>query len=260
MNKILAFLLIFAMLLALSACRAEGNYNNADGDGASPSDRRETLDVFAGVTVKFQTAINGCGDKFDIEFDHTKVNYDKSNTDIKTFLEAIEFSADTYSKLSNGDKIVVNASWSKSAADALGVKLLEESKEFTVTGLYTVYRSAADVPVTPTEVTDILETLASKIAWVLEVNHEIYDAPRSYRWYYAYSNDSNGEPYISYIYLTAVVKLEHKTLTFLGYNYLYQDCLKENMKPQAEESNRVSEIGELLAIDGAVKLEEFFLD
>lgn len=278
MKKLFALLLVLVMVLSLCACANDGEKSNDDGNktdgGTKPAatepteapDNRIALDVFAGVTVKCKPAINGFGESIEIQYDYTKVNYDKSNTDIKDFLEGIEFSTDNYKDLSNGDEIVVNASWSKSTADALGVKLQEISKVFSVEGLYDVYRTTEGL----SNEADVIEGIKKAIAGEIisfksdrdfKDNHDV-----SYRYYAAYGKDKAGNPYVTMIYVAAVANLvgnESEDIykkPFLGYNYLYQQYWVENMVPQAEESDRVSESGELSGIGGAVKVEEFFLN
>ena len=283
MKKIFALLLVLVMLLSLCACGNDGEKSNDDGnkptsrnnadkndptDPTEAPDHRVALDVFSGVTVKFKDAMNGFGESLTVEFDHTKVDYDKSNTDIKNFLQSIEFTHDTYRNLSNGDEVVVNASWSKSTADALGVKLLEISHVYTVAGLYDVYRTTEGL----SKETKVIEGIKSKIASEIVMYksdrdfNDDYDV--SYRYYAAYGKDKAGNPYITMIYVTAVanfVGYEYGDVyifqqPFLGYNYLYQEYWEECMAPQAEESDRVSINGELSGIGGVVKLEEFFLN
>lgn len=269
------------MVLSLCACGNDSEKTNDDGnkpaagdnnvpadptDPTDPPDNRVALDVFAGVTVKFKSAINGFGESFEVEYDYTKVDYDKSNTDIKDFLEAIEFSSDRYKNLSNGDEIVINASWSKSTADALGVKLLEESKVFTVEGMYDVYRTSEEMPKDLEEIDGIKGAIIEEVENYMDYYgfFDGYDA--SYRYYSIYAKDQAGNAYVSMIYITAVVNFdaaddtEDRTVRFRGYNYLYQEYWEMNMRPQAEESERVSETGELEQVGGAVKQEEFFLN
>lgn len=277
MKKLFALLLVFVMLLSLCACgndseKANDDSNKPAGDGnaatdpTDAADDRVALDVFAGVTVEFKSAINGCGEDFEIVYDYSKVDYDKTNTDIKAFLEAIEFSSDSYKNLSNGDEIVVNASWSKSTADALDVKLLEVSKAYTVEGMYDVYRSTEELPKDLKEIDGIQEAIIEEIDDYMDYYDYFEGYDLSYRYYGIYANDKTGNTYISMIYITAVVNFdanedaEDYTVMFLGYNYLYQENWEMNMRPQAEESSRVSETGELSEVGGAVKQEEFFLN
>ena len=281
MKKIIALFLVLIMALSLCACGNDSGKSNDDGnkptsgnngENNAPTnpteapDNRVALDVFAGVTVKFKSAVNGFGESFKIEYDYTKVDYDKSNTDIKAFLEAIEFTSDTYRNLSNGDEIVVNASWSKSTADALGVKLKDISKVFTVEGMYDVYRTSEELPKDLKEIDGIKGAIVEEIEDYMDYYDwfDGYDA--TYRYYSIYAKDQAGNAYVSMIYITAVVNFdaaddtEDRTVRFRGYNYLYQEYWEMNMYPQAEESDRVSETGELDQVGGAVKQEEFFLN
>lgn len=284
MNKFFALLLAVVMVLSLCACGNDGEKSNDDGNksGAGdnspttvpttpaaptdPADDRVELNVFAGVTVMFKPAMNGFGESITVEFDHTNVNYDKSNTDIKNFLQSIEFSHNDYINLSNGDEIVVNASWSKSTAEALGVKLMESSHVYTVVGLYDVYRSSEELPKDLKEIDGIKGAIVEEIEDYMDYYDwfDGYDA--TYRYYSIYAKDQAGNAYVSMIYITAVVNFdaaddtEDRTVRFRGYNYLYQEYWEMRMYPQAEESDRVSETGELDQVGGALKQEEFFLN
>jgi hypothetical protein len=289
MKKLFTLLLAVVMVLSLCACSNDSNEKNEDGNKTAdsgnnattvpatapttapttptePADDRVALNVFAGVTVKFKDAMNGFGESFTVEFDHTKVNYDKTNTDIKNFLQSIEFSHNAYKNLSNGDEIVVNASWSKSTADALGVKLLEISHVYTVAGLYDVYRSTEGLSKETKVIEGIKSAIAGEIVMYKSDRDFRDDHDVSYRYYAAYGKDRAGNPYITMIYVTAVADLvgnesgDISKTPFLGYNYLYQEYWEECMAPQAEESDRVSINGELSEVGGVVKLEEFFLN
>ena len=260
MKKIIALFLVLIMVLSLCACGNDSEKSNDDGnkptsgsngENNAPTnpteapDNRAALDVFAGVTVKFKSAVNGFGESFKIEYDYTKVDYDKSNTDIKAFLEAIE---------------------SKSTADALGVKLKDISKVFTVEGMYDVYRTSEELPKDLKEIDGIKGAIVEEIEDYMDYYDwfDGYDA--TYRYYSIYAKDQAGNAYVSMIYITAVVNFdaaddtEDRTVRFRGYNYLYQEYWEMNMYPQAEESDRVSETGELDQVGGAVKQEEFFLN
>ena len=268
MKKLLICVLAVVMLLSLCACGGELNL----GGSQEPQDDRVALDVFAGLKVSFPASINGSGKKCNLDYDVSQVEYDRSNADIRAFLEGVTFYTDELSGLSNGDTITVYASWSQSTADALGVKLVESSKEYTVSGLYDVYRSAEEVPAALKELDQIMEVMeiAIRRAWTMEYEH-YQNCEESYRYYYAYSNDADGNAYISAVYVTAMVEfsylaedgfLDQNTVRFYGYQYLYQENWEEVMRAHAEIDDfgsRVAEDGSLIPMDSVVKAEEFFL-
>ena len=282
MKKIISLLLVFIMVLSLCACANDGEKSNDDGNktdgGNKPAatepteapDNRIALDVFAGVSVKCKPAINGFGESIEIQYDYTKVNYDKSNTGIKDFLEGIEFSTDNYKNLSNGDEIVLNASWSKSTADALNLKLKEEKKVYKVSGMYDVYRKASDVPSKLSEIDDIRTEIEDSYPdWVED--HSWFDSePRriDYHYYYVYTNDPAGNPYISSIYISAGITAEYRSdedgkryeevVGFLGHCSLYQSYLEKDDEPYAWRNDDVSDDGKWNGKGNFVKVEEFF--
>ena len=280
MKRVLAFLMIAVMVLCFCACDNNVPATNADATTTqtAPSDAQTTpsntnkptddgkvaLDVFAGLTVEFTPAINGCGKAWKFDYDYNKVDYDKSNADLKAFLQQIEFYSDCErTDLRNGDTITVNVTWSKSTADSLGVKLLEESKQIPVTGLYDVYRTAAEVSVDLPEFEEVMAKLEAQI------NHYMLDYEArttvEYRYFCFYENDSNGDSYVRGIAITAVVHAVHmdseyeSDYYFYGYQYLYQSYYKEHMTAQAEVdewNNYVSEDGTLKEVLGKEHIEE----
>lgn len=274
MKKMLACLMALVMLLSLCACAGEqGAGTTAAEQPTEPQDNRVALDVFAGLKVSFPASINGSGKKCNLDYDVSQVEYDRSNADIRAFLEGVTFYTDELSGLSNGDTVTVYASWSQSTADALGVKLQETSKEYTVSGLYDVYRSAQEVPAELDELDQVMEAMESAIrrAWTMQYEH-YENCEESYRYYYAYSNDADGNAYISAVYVTAMVEfsylaedgfLDQNTVRFYGYQYLYQENWEIVMRAHAEIDDfgsRVAEDGSLIPMDSVVKTEEFFLN
>ena len=267
-RRILCFVMALVCCVSLCACAASnGTKDGVQAGATEPTDNRVALDVFSGLTAKVNPTINGFGKSLKLEYDYSKVDYDKTNADIKEFLEGITFYTEEYSNLRNGDTVTVYATWSKSTADALGVKLLNESKEYTVEGLYDVYRSTAELPVSLAELDDIMEEMDEYIAYAFEgegVSKGYYDT--SYRYFAIFENDSANTPYISQIYVTAVSVCENYmgeegndlTMKFVCNNYLYQSYWECRVTPHADRSYSISHAGELFDITNVAGVEEFF--
>ena len=227
MKKLLICVLAVVMLLSLCACGGELNL----GGSEEPQDDRVALDVFAGLKVSFPASINGSGKKCNLDYDVSQVEYDRSNADIRAFLEGVTFYTDELSGLSNGDTVTVYASWSQSTADALGVKLQETSKEYTVSGLYDVYRSAEEVPAELDELDQIMEAMESAIrrAWTMQYEH-YEDCEESYRYYYAYSNDADGNAY-SPAWLTLNLRASLQLARGLSLNATLENIADKRYRP-----------------------------
>lgn len=267
-RRILGLMMALACCVGLCACAGDNSTNSGvPAESTESADNRVALDVFNGLTVKVNPAINGFGKSIKLEYDYSKVDYDKTNADIKEFLKGITFYTEEHSNLRNGDAFVVYATWSKSTADALGIKLLQESKEYTVEGLYDVYRSTAELPVSIAELDDIMEEMDEYIAYSFEcegVSKGYYDT--SYRYFAIFENDSAGTPYISQIYVTAVATRENYmgeegndlTMKFVCNNFLYQSYWEYRVTPHAERSYSISDAGELFDIPDVAGVEEIF--
>lgn len=73
-------------------------------------------------------------------------DYDKTNSDISTFMDTVSYSIDKSSGLSNGDTVTVTAKYSEATAKSLKLKVKESSKTFKVKGLTKVYKEWSDIP------------------------------------------------------------------------------------------------------------------
>lgn len=180
MKKIIALLLVFIMVLPLTAC--------------SGGDQRK-IDFFAAVEDPHFYGIDGSG-----YFTYSKklgnIEYDETNLDIERFLKSVKITvSDNNSQLRNGDKVTVTLSYSKSEAEKLGITLKETRRTYTAKGLAEVWRSAkdADKAASMALVNDSL-----KDWYVTWYPHEIDG------YYWNYDLDNNGEPFIS-----AVIVLAH---------------------------------------------------
>lgn len=279
MKRIFACMIVLAWLLSLCACSNAVSTNGTDPTKTNPTntipsnsvkpteDGKVALDVFAGLTVTFSPAINGTGKHWTFRYDYSKVDYDKSNADIKAFLQSIEFYSDCERKdLRNGDAITVNVTWSKTMAEALGVKLLEESRDYVVSGLYDVYRSAAEVPADLEELQLIMEALQKEIAKI-EGACEV-----EYRYFYAYRSDNDAYPqegnaYISGVYVTAYVTVRDESGRQIAAYYMmgenaigYNAGISQVFVPRIETyaNDMVNEDGVPYINASEITLEEFF--
>ena len=272
MKRIFACMIVLAWLLSLCACSNTASTNGTDptktntipSNSVKPTeDGKVALDVFAGLTVTFSPAINGTGRHWTFRYDYSKVDYDKSNADIKAFLQSIEFYSDCERKdLRNGDAITVNVTWSKTMAEALGVKLLEESRDYVVSGLYDVYQSAAEVPADLEELQLIMEALQKEIAKI-EGACEV-----EYRYFYAYRSYNDAYPhYISSVYVTAYVTVRDESGRQIAAYYMmgenaiaYNASASQVFTPHIETyaNDMVNENGVPYINASGITLEEFF--
>ena len=73
------------------------------------------------------------------------IDYDVTNPDIEIFLDTVNYSVDKDSKLSNGDKIKVIASYSKETAKNLKIKVVDSERTFKVKGLTERYKGTEGI-------------------------------------------------------------------------------------------------------------------
>lgn len=102
---------------------------------------KTTIDVFEKMELTY-TGYDGEGSAY---VDSTNPEYDKSNLNMVTFVNDIYFDVEDTGKLSNGDKVVVRAEYSKETAKDLKVVVKEDTKEFRVSGLIENFDSAKEI-------------------------------------------------------------------------------------------------------------------
>lgn len=73
-------------------------------------------------------------------------DYDKTNSDVSTFMDTVSYSIDKSESLSNGDKVTITAKYSEETAKSLKLKVTESTKTFRVKGLTKVYKNWSDIP------------------------------------------------------------------------------------------------------------------
>ena len=142
-----------------------------------------------------QTEISGYGE-VELQVDISKIDYDKSDTDITDFLESIDFVLSDgvpergEGSLRNGDKVPVSISYSKSRAEELGIKIPKTEGEISVS-LQEIVRDKSEISEKDwDEIYSQLETYAknagSKTDFITDV-------------YYAYYLDNAGEQYLAFV-------------------------------------------------------------
>lgn len=213
-------ILVLALLLLVTCffgC-SEGNEPIADG--------KNVIDVFAGVDISdgyytgdIYNARDGSGhywiQKMDIDLN--KVNYDKSNADIKDFLKDIDvyLVEDVDENLRNGDVITLGLEYSKSQAEELGISLLSETKQVTVDWLKPVYREASQVDAEKVraiyEQADPVQRALNCFNWYTWYGEQPdYSHTTSEKTYLEYAADGNGDPYVAWLLALVRVDFEYE--------------------------------------------------
>ena len=211
--RIICVLLVLSLLLSgcsmLKDLLPDGGVLNFDG--------KTVIDVFAGLEITYGSehwrdiCLDGSGDIMSdgIKLNLDKIDYDKSNADVKDFLKDIDFywveEEEMDGKLRNGDTITIALEYSKSDAEALNIRLLEESKEFTVSGLIEVYRDPSEI--SEDTLWEAYNAAAPLDGLMAEADIDWYLYDDSYhnftyytnqRTFFEYWTDGSGEPYIKY--------------------------------------------------------------
>lgn len=213
-SLILAILLFF--VFCLSAC----------GDASKDSSPDSTKSQINSQEIDFFSCVQLCGvngevdgsGSFYYEADISKLNYDKTNSDLKDFLKSIKCSTDCESgKLHNGDVVTVTLSYSHSEAEALGITLKETSKTYTKSGLVQVLR-------TPTQ--DVYDQLYPELDDAVARSYAEENNPTIVTTYWLYAYDNCGDPYIvglaalftydSYGYTEYDIQLVHMNMNNLN--------------------------------------------
>lgn len=221
MKRIIAFSLALVILaLCLSGC---------GGEKELVADGKTVIDVFAGLNLEecipdddqWAYKLDGSGMLWSHDFDilTNNVDYDKSNSDVKEFLKDIDVywveHDEMQDKLRNGDVITLGLEYSKSEAEALGITVLEETKQYTVDWLIEVYRDSAELDQAKLKETaqnmidrrlsedDVTYYSSGEADWVENYTHTA-DA----RVFCEYGPDGNGERYIRYVLVMVTVRME----------------------------------------------------
>ena len=212
---------LLVLSLCLSGCSVlkdllpDGGVLNFDG--------KTVIDVFAGLEITYGSeywrdiCMDGSGDitSDGIKLNLDKIDYDKSNADVKEFLKDIDFywveEEEMDDKLRNGDTITIALEYSKSDAEALNIRLLEESKEFTVSGLIEVYRDPSEISEDTLWEAYNAAAPVNNLIRAMDIDYyltgEGTDYYQNYTYYtnqrtfFEYSTDGNGEPYIKYFHI-----------------------------------------------------------
>lgn len=161
---------------------------------------RTVIDPFEDMTLEF-SGYDGSGNAY-IE-DYPDIDYDITNDKMAAFIHDIDYEIENDGKLSNGDKVVVKATYSKETAKSAKVDLETESKEFEVEGLTVLYKSADEID------EDLYE---EAFEFMMEEVSDEVDASAFYKSYYLCQPDL--EPYFQDNYLIFVFTRPYQT-----YNY-----------------------------------------
>lgn len=226
MKKIITLCLTLVVLvLCFSGC---------GGEKELVADGKTVIDVFAGVNLEecipeidhWDYKLNGSGNfwSHDLDIITNNVEYDRANSDVKEFLKDIKVywveKEEMKNKLRNGDVITLGLEYSKSEAEALGITVLEETKQYTVDWLVEVYRDSSELDQAKLQEMaqnmidrrlsrdDVYYFSSGEADWVKNYAHTA-DA----RVFCEYGPDGNGESYIRYVLVMVTVKMEYDAET-----------------------------------------------
>lgn len=198
------------------------------------ADGINVIDVFAGLNLEecipdddqWDNKLDGSGMfwSHDLNILTNNVDYDKSNSDVKEFLKDIDVywveHDEMQYKLRNGDVITLGLEYSKSEAEALGITVLEETKQYTVDWLIEVYRDSVELDLAKLQEMaknmidrrlsedDVTYFSSGEADWVENYTHTA-DA----RVFCEYGHDGNGERYIRYVLVMVKVQMEYDAET-----------------------------------------------
>ncbi len=140
----------------------------------------------------YQSEISGYGE-VELTVDISKIDYDKSNTDITEFLESIDFVLTDgvfepgKGNLRNGDNVTVSISYSKSRAEELGIKIPKTEHNLSVS-YQEIVRDKSEI--TKEDLDEIYFKLKSYVQGYANFITDIY---------YAYYLDNSGEQYLAIV-------------------------------------------------------------
>ena len=122
---------IIAVIIGFSAYQIYDNFFNYTN-----------IDLTKDITVYFEGK-DGNGYISDCKFD---LDYNKSDQDLKTFVETVYPDYDSNAKLSNGDEVTITMNYSQETAKANHINVTNDTKTFTVKDLIESYKTAQDLP------------------------------------------------------------------------------------------------------------------
>lgn len=189
------------------------------------ADGINVIDVFAGVdltkgiyTSTMDSVRDGSGHYWvePLQMNLDNIDYDRSNADMKAFLQSIDFywveSNEMGNKLKNGDTITIGLEYSKSDAEALGITLFEETKTIAVDWLKEVYRDASEVDMERVKaIYEDAEPVQCAVGSTADnwSDMENYSFTTSERTFFEYEEDGNGNRYISCLLVLVTVNHEY---------------------------------------------------
>lgn len=220
------------IVLALSLVLLMMCFNGCGGEKELVADGKTVIDVFAGLNLEecipddedFKLDGSGMFWSHDLNILTNNVDYDKSNSDVKEFLKDIDVywveEDEMKYKLRNGDVITLGLEYSKSEAEALGITVLEETKQYTVDWLIEVYRDSAELD--QTELQEMTQNMIDRRLSRDDVYYfssgeadwaENYTHTADARVFCQYAPDGNGERYIHFVLVMVTVRMEYDTAT-----------------------------------------------
>lgn len=120
-------------------------------NGCSP---KPTIDVMANAEIvfdKYEWSGYGSIDEF-----NCKIDYDKTNIEIRDFVEDIYFEyPENNHELSNGDEITIKAIYSEETAKQIGVNVVNTEKTFKVEGFREIPKNEEDID---SKIIELLDT------------------------------------------------------------------------------------------------------
>lgn len=120
------------------------------------------INLSENIEVEF-TGYDGDGELY---VKNNNVEYDKSDSKIRSFVSSIYYDYSKSEDLKNGDKVTIYAIYDKDEAKELNLRITDDKKEIKVDGLKKVYKLPSDIP------EEMLQSLQDKS---LEVVNEYAD-------------------------------------------------------------------------------------
>lgn len=174
-------------------------------------------------------------------------DYDMSDVEISTFVNAITYSVKDNGTLKNGDTIQIEANYSEATADSLKLEPKNTTKKVKVKGLEVAYMKFVEVPKTVSSKFEAatkqrLETeLKDDVGGFLSPKSLTLDEIECIASYYEYSSyDISGTAY--YIYRTKETK-EYTYSTEKEVNYYYVYVKNINSKKDLDLTDESDDIG-----------------
>ncbi|MCD7840241.1 MAG: hypothetical protein LUG46_06375 [Erysipelotrichaceae bacterium] len=105
-----------------------------------------TISLLSDDTVTISCDGNNGSGYINAYFDEYSVEYDYTDAQIASFLDDIALTYDSSGDLSNGDTVTISATYDKSVAKSLKLKIVDDTYTATVSGLTEIYTTADEVP------------------------------------------------------------------------------------------------------------------